>query len=122
MPSIALQVLQQLIKTQQSRSWLKGNTDTYVLQTPFEDLLKWSQSVPHNGLLRYYVAGNMERVLVASPKALSELLVQNVYEFPKPEFMRRALARITGNHGILLVEGLEHKVGVFNLPPRWTFS
>lgn len=64
----------------------------------------------------------MERVLVASPKALSELLVQNAYEFPKPEFVRRSLARVTGNHGILLVEGLEHKVSVSNLPPRRTFN
>ncbi|KKK19345.1 hypothetical protein AOCH_002416 [Aspergillus ochraceoroseus] len=51
----------------------------------------------------------MERLLVTTPKALSELLVQNAYEFPKTELMRLELERVTGKHGVLLVEGLEHK-------------
>lgn len=74
-------------------------------------MFEWTKSVPNNGLLRYYVIGNMERVLVASPKALSELLVQNAYDFQKPELVRRGLGRVTGKSGILLVEGAEHKVG-----------
>jgi hypothetical protein len=97
----------------QKRSWITGNASTYLLQTPFEDLIEWTKSVPNNGLLRYYLFGNMERILVYSPKALSELLVQNSYEFEKPEMMRRSLSRIAGKSGILLVEGLEHKVSVF---------
>jgi hypothetical protein len=59
----------------------------------------------------------MERVLVATPKALSELLVQNAYDYQKPEMMRRSLERIAGKHGILLVEGLEHKVSIFGRSP-----
>ncbi|KAL4922307.1 cytochrome P450 [Aspergillus aurantiobrunneus] len=109
------------IPTPPNRSWTKGNTDTYVLQTPFEDMLKWTKSVPNNGLLRYYVVGNMERVLVTTPKALSELLVQNAYKYPKPELMRRSLARIAGEHGILLVEGLEHKRHRKNLMPAFSY-
>ncbi|KAL4785258.1 cytochrome P450 [Aspergillus varians] len=109
------------IPTPPNRSWTKGNTDRYVLQTPFEDMLKWTESVPNNGLLRYYVVGNMERVLVATPKALSELLVQNAYDFPKPEAMRRSLGRIAGKHGILLVEGFEHKRHRKNLMPAFSY-
>ncbi|KAL4932836.1 cytochrome P450 [Aspergillus undulatus] len=104
-----------------NRSWITGNANTYILQTPFEDMLEWTKSVSHEGLLRYYVVGNMERVLVASPKALSELLVQNVYDYIKPEQMRRSLARITGDHGVLLAEGLEHKRHRKNLMPAFSY-
>ncbi|KAL4804484.1 cytochrome P450 [Aspergillus unguis] len=103
------------------RSWITGNTDTYVIQTPFEDMLEWVKTVPNDGLLRYYVIGNMERVLLTTPKALSELLVQGAYEFPKPVVVRRALERVTGQHGILLVEGLEHKRHRKNLMPAFSY-
>jgi hypothetical protein len=73
-------------------------------------MLNWTKSVPNNGLLRYYIIGNIEQVLVTTPKALSELLVQNAYDYQKPESIRISLARIAGEHGILLVEGQEHKV------------
>ncbi|KAL2822288.1 cytochrome P450 [Aspergillus cavernicola] len=109
------------IPTPPDRSWLKGNTDTYVIQTPFEDMLKWTKTVPNSGLLRYYVVGNMERVLVTTPKAMSELLVQNAYEFEKPEMMRRSLGRIAGKHGVLLVEGQEHKRHRKNLMPAFSY-
>ncbi|KAL3464957.1 cytochrome P450 [Aspergillus heterothallicus] len=109
------------IPTPPKRSWITGNAGTYLLQTPFEDLIKWTKSVPNDGLLRYYVFGNMERLLVYSPKALSELLVQNTYEFEKPEMMRRSLGRIAGKSGILLVEGSEHKRHRKNLMPAFSY-
>ncbi|KAL3479963.1 cytochrome P450 [Aspergillus californicus] len=109
------------IPTPPGRSWLKGNTDKYTIQTPYEDMLKWTNSVPNKGLLRYYVVGNMERVYVASPKALSELLVQDTYEYEKPEMMRRSLARIAGKHGVLLAEGQEHKRHRKNLMPAFAY-
>ncbi|CEL05234.1 hypothetical protein ASPCAL06353 [Aspergillus calidoustus] len=109
------------IPTPPKRSWITGNASTYLLQTPFEDLIEWTKSVPNNGLLRYYLFGNMERILVYSPKALSELLVQNSYEFEKPAMMRRSLGRIAGKSGILLVEGLEHKRHRKNLMPAFSY-
>jgi hypothetical protein len=72
-------------------------------------LRDWTKTIPNNGLLRYYMAGNLERVLVVGPKALNEILVSKVYDFPKPESLRIKLLRFTGN-GILLAEGDEHKV------------
>jgi hypothetical protein len=67
------------------------------------------ETVPHNGLIRYRHAFNRERVLVASPKALGEVLVTRNYEFIKPPQLRNGLGRILGV-GILLAEGEEHKV------------
>ncbi|KAL4753908.1 hypothetical protein BDW72DRAFT_201139 [Aspergillus terricola var. indicus] len=107
--------------TAQNRSWIKGNTDTYVVISPFDGMLSWTKSVPNNGLLRYYIIGNIEHVLVTTPKALSELLVQNAYDYQKPESMRASLARITGDHGILLVEGQEHKRHRKNLMPAFSY-
>ncbi|KAL5339459.1 cytochrome P450 [Aspergillus crustosus] len=109
------------IPTPPKRSWITGNSDTYVIQTLFEDLQKWTNTVPNEGLLRYYIVGNIERVLVATPKALSELLVQNAYDYQKPEMVRRSLERLTGKHGILLVEGLEHKRQRKNLLPAFSY-
>lgn len=54
---------------------------------------------------------NIERVAVTTPKALGEVLVTNAYDFEKPELVRQALLRITGD-GILLAEGEEHKVNL----------
>lgn len=73
-----------------------------------ERLRQWIRSVPHNGLVRYYLPGNVERVLVLGEKELEELLVTKVYHFHKPESIRLKLLRFTGN-GILLAEGQEHK-------------
>ncbi|KAL4769553.1 cytochrome P450 [Aspergillus nidulans var. acristatus] len=109
------------IPTPPKRSWIKGNTDTYVAISPFEGMLNWTKSVPNNGLLRYYITGNIENVLVTTPKALSELLVQNAYDYQKPQSMRASLARIAGEHGILLVEGQEHKRHRKNLMPAFSY-
>ena len=71
---------------------------------------EWVKNFPNKGLIRYYIVGNLERVLLTSPKALSEMLVTNVYDFEKPEMVRNNLWRIAGE-GLLLAEGEEHKVG-----------
>lgn len=73
---------------------------------------EWVETVPNDGLIRYYIAGCLERVLLTSPKALSEVLVHQAYNFVKPEAVQAALARVTGI-GVLLAEGNEHKVRIF---------
>ena len=67
------------------------------------------RTVPNDGLFRYYVAGSSERLMITTPKALSELLVQRAYDFAKPAQLRASLGLITGI-GVLLAEGDEHKV------------
>jgi hypothetical protein len=80
-----------------------------LLETPYPQLREWTKTMPNEDLLRYYLVGNLERVICTSPKALSEILVTKVYDFEKPELVRQSLRRITGD-GILLAEGEEHKV------------
>jgi hypothetical protein len=52
---------------------------------------------------------NESRVLITSPKALGEVLVQRSYDFVKPARVRVGLGRLLGV-GVLLAEGDEHKV------------
>ncbi|PLB55569.1 cytochrome P450 [Aspergillus steynii IBT 23096] len=103
------------------RSWLTGNSKSFFIESPFEEMREWITSIPNNGLIRYYIAGNLERVLLTSPKSLSELLAHKVYEFPKPDIIRASLARVTGEHGLLLVEGDEHKQQRKNLMPAFAY-
>ncbi|EFX03479.1 cytochrome p450 monooxygenase [Grosmannia clavigera kw1407] len=83
-----------------------------------ENIRKWAATVPNDGLLRYYLAGNLERVLVIGPQALEEVLVSKVYAFPKSESLRIKLQRFTGN-GILLAVGEEHKTQRRGLLPSF---
>lgn len=72
-------------------------------------MVEWIRTIPNDGLIRYYMVGNLERVLLTTPKALSDVLVHNTYDFEKPELVQLQLRRVTGN-GVLLAEGQEHKV------------
>ena len=70
---------------------------------------RWINEVPNEGLIHYHYFFNAERLLLTSPKALGEVLVQRSYEFIKPNNLRAGLGRILGV-GVLLAEGEEHKV------------
>lgn len=82
---------------------------------------EWAAKLPNDGLIRYYIVGNLERVALTSPKALSELLVTKVYDFEKPKTVRQSLRRIVGD-GILLAEGDEHKVRLLSIPCHIAFT
>lgn len=88
---------------------LRGNSKSLFLDTPYEQVREWIKTFPGEGLIRYYIAGNLERVIPVNPKALSELLVTKVYDFEKPNTVRQHLRRVVGD-GVLLAEGEEHKV------------
>ncbi|GLI76422.1 hypothetical protein PoHVEF18_004695 [Penicillium ochrochloron] len=108
------------IQTPEGRTWLTGNSETIFLETPYKRMLQWAANLPNEGLIRYYIVGNLERVVLTSPKALSELLVTKVYDFEKPQTLRQSLRRIVGD-GILLAEGDEHKLQRKNLMPAFAY-
>lgn len=76
--------------------------------------------MPNEGMLRYYIVGNLERIVLTSPKALSELLVTKAYDFEKPSTVRQSLRRVVGD-GLLLTEGEEHKLQRKNLMPAFAY-
>lgn len=78
---------------------------------PMQD---WINTVPNDGLIRYKVLFNTERILLTNAKGLGEVLVTKNYEFIKPAQLRHGLGRILGV-GVLLAEGEEHKVRLITL-------
>jgi hypothetical protein len=86
-----------------------GNFDRILKDPTGEPHKEWINSVPNDGLIRYTVMFNTERVFVTNAKALAEVLVTKNYEFVKPGLLRFGLGKILGV-GVLLAEGEEHKV------------
>ncbi|RAK73074.1 cytochrome P450 [Aspergillus fijiensis CBS 313.89] len=109
------------IPSPSGRSWLRGNSSTLILRHDWKRLAKWVEEIPNDGLIRYYMTGNLERLIVTSPKGLSEILVTKVYDFEKPALVRESLGRLTGQKGVLLVEGAEHKHQRKNLMPAFSY-
>ena len=70
---------------------------------------EWINAIPNEGLICYRLLLNKERLMITSPRALSEVLVQKNYEFVKPLKLRFGLGRILGV-GLIVAEGDEHKV------------
>lgn len=81
---------------------------------------EWINNVPNEGLIRYTAVLNSERILLASPEALREVLVTKSYDFVKPEQARQGLGRLLG-FGVLLAEGDEHKTQRKNLMPAFQY-
>jgi hypothetical protein len=98
------------IPTPPGRSILSGATlSSSSIRSLIGKARHWIKTVPNNGLIRVYLTGVRERILVTSPQALSEVLVTKASHFVKPEFVRQRLYFVTGK-GLLLAEGDEHKV------------
>ncbi|KAH8705044.1 putative cytochrome P450 [Talaromyces proteolyticus] len=108
------------IPTPPNRSWLRGNTGVLTLKFPTDLATKWIKNVPNSGLIRYYAIGNLERVLVVSPKAISDLLVAKSYDFIRPDIAHIQLSTITGE-GLLVAEGDVHKTQRKTLMPSFSY-
>ncbi|KAL2756221.1 hypothetical protein ACRALDRAFT_1034009 [Sodiomyces alcalophilus JCM 7366] len=100
--------------------WLMGQYRTIVSQPSGHPHIDWVNNLRHDGLIRYQFLFNQERVLVASPKTLSEVLVTRNYDFVKPTAVRWSIGNILGV-GILLAEGDEHKLQRKKLMPAFAF-
>ncbi|KAL9621780.1 MAG: hypothetical protein Q9160_003752 [Pyrenula sp. 1 TL-2023] len=81
---------------------------------------EWVHTIPNNGLIRYLMLFNKERLLITSPKLLGEVLTTNSYTFIKPQQLRGGLGRLLGI-GVLLAEGDEHKQQRRSLMPAFAF-
>lgn len=77
-------------------------------------------TIPNDGLIRYFWIFNGERLLLTSPAALADVLVHNNYDFHKPDFVRWSLGRLLGD-GIILSEDDAHKIQRRKLLPAFAF-
>jgi cytochrome P450 len=78
------------------------------------------KEVPNDGLIRYLGIFNYERLLLTTPKALSEVLTSKSYTFVKPYQAVLGLKRVLGV-GVLLAEGDEHRFQRKHLMPAFSF-
>ncbi|TVY41649.1 Cytochrome P450 monooxygenase [Lachnellula occidentalis] len=101
-------------------SWWNGQFADILARPTGIPMIEWINSVPNEGLIRYLGLLNAERLIVASPKALGEVLVAKNYDFIKPAHVTAGLGRILGV-GVLLAEGDEHKFQRKNLAPAFSF-
>ncbi|KAJ6095844.1 hypothetical protein N7486_006590 [Penicillium sp. IBT 16267x] len=108
------------IPTPSARHWWKGNTASGLIDTPHKLIQEWATTIPNDGLLRYYIVGQLERLVLTNPKALSEVLNSKVYDFAKPTIAQQNLRRIVGD-GVLLAEGDDHKFQRKNLMPAFSY-
>ena len=82
-----------------------------------EPMARWIEEIDNDGLIYYRMIFNAERLILTTPKAIGEVLVQKSYEFIKPTFLRGGIAQILGV-GLVLAEGDEHRVCTPAYPER----
>ncbi|KAF2149261.1 cytochrome P450 monooxygenase [Myriangium duriaei CBS 260.36] len=72
------------------------------------EVLQWVHDNPTGTLLRYHGIFNSERVLVLTPKAMSEVFSSRNDDYEKPAGIRKVLEMLLGD-GLINSEGAAHK-------------
>ncbi|OAG43494.1 hypothetical protein AYO21_02431 [Fonsecaea monophora] len=97
-----------------------GHFLTGLKATRGEEYLKYSLETPNEGLIRLRGLFNSDQILVTSPKALAEILVNKPYDYPKPERSREFLRTGLGD-GLVVAEGEYHKFQRKYATPSFSF-
>ncbi|OAA72924.1 cytochrome P450 78A3 [Akanthomyces lecanii RCEF 1005] len=108
------------LPTAGGRHWLMGHIPELFGAAPGECSRTWNKTVPHDGLLRFFMFFNQERLLAISPKAVADITVANAYAWEKPGSIRSALSTITGV-GLVTSEGDEHRRQRRHMLPAFNF-
>ncbi|TID14200.1 cytochrome P450 [Venturia nashicola] len=86
-----------------------GHADLIKKTANGEAFRKWVKEVPNQGLIRLRLLFNTERLLLTTPEAYKQLLVDNHHQIHKPEAPVFAISHLIGN-GLIVAEGSEHRV------------
>ncbi|KAK5637462.1 hypothetical protein RRF57_013178 [Xylaria bambusicola] len=97
-----------------SRRW------NILRDTPGAPMERWINEIPNDGLIRFTIAFNAERLLLTSPAVLSEVMVKNVDDWEKPKQLRESLAIVLGN-SLVVAEGDDHRVQRKNMLPAFSY-
>ena len=90
-----------------SHSFFMGNLKEMHDQENNNLVARWTASYGHTFVYRGFVGGY--RLMTTDPLAVSYIL-GHAYDFPKPDFIRDALAEMAAGHdGLLTVEGDDHR-------------
>lgn len=78
-------------------------------------IARWEQAYGSTFVYKGFVGGC--RLMTTDPVAIAYIL-RNAYDYPKPDFVRESLATMAaGHHGLLVVEGDEHRRQVRSVCP-----
>ncbi|OAA41828.1 cytochrome P450 78A3 [Cordyceps fumosorosea ARSEF 2679] len=103
-----------------NRHWLMGHMPQLYSSPPGECSRTWNKEVEHDGLLRFFMFFNQERLIAISPKAIADITVANSYAWEKPGVVRAALSTVTGV-GLITSEGDEHRRQRRSMLPAFNF-
>ncbi|KAJ8106899.1 hypothetical protein OPT61_g9238 [Boeremia exigua] len=87
---------------------------------PGQAHLNMIKATPNNGIVRAIGFFHTERLIVASPAAVADVLVNKSYDFEKPTWLRDTLRRFLGN-GLVILEGDVHRHHRKQIMPAFHF-
>jgi cytochrome P450 len=87
---------------------------------PGSSELAMMNDTPNDGLIHFRGFFHTDRILLASPAPLADVLVHKSYDFEKPPWVRAFLEEILG-HGLLMTEGEEHRYQRKQIMPAFSF-
>jgi cytochrome P450 len=87
---------------------------------PGQAHLNMIKELPGQSLIRFLGFFHVDRLIIASPAAISDVLVHHSYDFEKPPAAREFLRRFLGD-GLLMTEGDEHKHHRKHIMPAFHF-
>ena len=97
-----------------------GHGLTMFKRPPGQAHLNMLKELPGPSLLRFLGFFHVDRLVIAGPAAVSDVLVHHSYDFVKPPAAREFLRRFLGD-GLLMTEGDEHKHHRKHIMPAFHF-
>lgn len=90
---------------------LNGHASYAAMLASPGDIARWfldTRDKLHSPVFSYCFMFLDPRIALVSPEAAKHVMVKNVHNYIKPPMVRRGLANLLGNKGILLAEGEDH--------------
>ena len=87
---------------------------------PGEPFLRLLKETRNDGLIHFRGIFHHDRLLLASPAAIADVLVHRSYDFEKPPWARNFLRKFLGD-GLLMTEGDEHRHQRKEIMPAFSF-
>ena len=99
---------------------LIGHGIDILRRPPGQAHLNIMKATPNDGIIRVLDFFHTDRLLVTSPAALADVLVNKSYDFEKPPWTRAFLRKFLGD-GLLVTEGDQHRYHRKQIMPAFHF-
>ncbi|KAL2068381.1 hypothetical protein VTL71DRAFT_16479, partial [Oculimacula yallundae] len=92
---------------------------SFFYRSNSQDVLRWMESVPNDGMIRYLDILNMEAIAITTPKGAGEFLQIKADQYMKNPRIMGILKNVIGN-GLLVSGGADHKTQRKHLLPAFS--